>query len=131
MNRVELLQAWLALEHEATWLYGVIGGRVDDLDDRARRAWNRHRDARDALIAVLHAAGAQPVPAAFGYEPTQIDSTERASAAAQSVEDRIASACMATLASATDRKRALDGLLASATEAVAWGASPHAFPGLD
>ena len=131
MNRVELLQAWLALEHEAIWLYGVIGGRVDDVDDRARRAWSRHRDARDALIGILRAAGAQPTPAAFGYEPTQINSTDDAVAAAQSVEGRTASACMAALASADDRRRALDGLLASAREAAEWGAKPTAFPGLD
>lgn len=130
MSRVELLQAWLALEHEAIWLYGVIGGRVDDVDDRARRAWSRHRDTRDTLIGLLRSAGAQPTPAAFGYEPTQINSTGQAAAAARSVEDRIASACMAALASAQDRKHALDGLMGSAREAVRWGAEPRAFPGL-
>ena len=51
MTDLESLQAWLAIEHEAVWVYGVIGGRRDDLSDEAKDAWNRHRDTRDKLEA--------------------------------------------------------------------------------
>jgi len=129
-DRVALLQAWLALEHEAVWLYGVIGGRVNDLDEPAGRSWDRHRGVRDRLVAVIRAADEVPVPPSMGYEPTHIDSAGPAHRAAQSVENRIANACMATLASDADRARALKGLISSARAAVAWGAKPEAFPGL-
>ena len=130
-DRVALMQAWLALEHEAIWLYGVIGGRVNDLDEDAARSWARHRDARDRLIAVINAADGRPDAPSMGYEPTHIDSTGAARRAAQSIENRIANACVGLLASDIDRVRALTGLQASAQAAVAWGAQPEAFPGLD
>jgi hypothetical protein len=130
-DRVALLQAWLALEHEAIWLYGVIGGRVNDLDQDAATSWGHHRNTRDRLIAVIGTAGGNPVTPSMGYEPTHIDSVNEARRAAQSVEDRIANACVATLASDVDRTRALKGLTSSAQAAVAWGAEPEAFPGLD
>jgi hypothetical protein len=129
-DRVELLQAWLALEHEAVWLYGVIGGRVDDVSDAAHRAWDRHRGVRDRLMGVIRSAGGDPAGPAMGYEPTQIDSEHSARLAAQSVENRISTACVTALASAPDRRRAATGLQASAAAAAVWGAKPQAFPGL-
>jgi len=130
-DRVALLQAWLALEHEAIWLYGVIGGRVNDLDQDAAKSWGLHRNTRDRLIAVISAAGGDPVAPSMGYEPIHIDSAGAARRAAQSVENRIANACVGLLASDTDRVRALTGLQSSARAAIAWGAEPEAFPGLD
>ena len=129
-DRLALLQAWLALEHEAVWLYGVIGGRVNDLDEHAHASWDRHRNDRDRLIGVIHAIGGDPVAPAMGYEPTRIDSTAAGRRAAQSIENRIASACMGALASDRDRARALKVLQSSARAATAWGARPEAFPGL-
>lgn len=131
LDRVDLLQAWLELEHEAVWLYGVIGGRVDDLSDAAHQAWERHRTTRDQLLGVIRSAGGDPAGPAVGYEPTQIDSEHAARAAARSVEHRISTACVSVLASAPDRRRAATGLRTSATAAAAWGARPQAFPGLD
>jgi len=130
-DRITLLQAWLALEHEAVWLYGVIGGRVSDLDDDAVRSWNHHRDVRDRLIGLLRAAGATPAAPSMGYEPTRIDSAGEARRAAQSIESRIAGACAAALASDLDRARALTGLQTAARAGVQWGATPEAFPDLD
>lgn len=130
-DRVTLLQAWLALEHEAVWLYGVIGGRVSDLDEPAAKSWNHHRDVRDRLISLLSSVGADPVAPSMGYEPTRIDSAGEARRAAQSVEGRVANACAGALASDLDRARALTGLQTAARAAVLWGAKPEAFPGLD
>jgi hypothetical protein len=131
VDRVTLLQAWLALEHEAVWLYGVIGGRVDDVSDAAHRAWSRHRNTRDKLIALIGALDARPAAPAMGYEPTHIDTENQARAAAQSVEDRIARSCVNALASAPDRRRAAAGLRTAAATAARWGGEPQAFPGLD
>jgi hypothetical protein len=131
LDRVEVLQAWLALEHEAVWLYGVIGGRIEDVSGAAHRAWNRHRNTRDRLIALIHSLGANPAAPAMGYEPTHLDSEDQARAAAQSVENRVAGACVRALASAPDRHRAAAGLQTAATAAVQWGGKPEAFPGLD
>jgi hypothetical protein len=130
-DRMSLLQAWLALEHEAIWLYGLIGGRVNDLDEDAAKSWDRHRDVRDRLVAVIGSTGEVPIAPSMGYEPTTIDSVGSARRAAQSVENRIASACVAALASDADRGRALKGLTSAARAAVMWGATPEAFPGLD
>lgn len=130
-DRITLLQAWLALEHEAVWLYGLIGGRVNDLDEDATKSWNHHRDVRDRLIGLLRATGATPAGPSMGYEPTRIDSAGEARRAAQSIEGRIANACAGALASDLDRARAITGLQAAARAAVVWGATPEAFPGLD
>lgn len=131
IDRIALLQAWLALEHEAVWLYGVIGGRVDDVDDDARDSWEHHRADRDRLIALITASDDVPVAPSMGYQPTRIDSLSAARRAAQSIENRIANACMGTLASDRDRRRALGGLETAARAVVLWGGKPEAFPGLD
>lgn len=129
-DRIALLQAWLALEHEAVWLYGVIGGRVDSVDDDAHTSWDRHRNVRDRLIGLIRAAGGAPAAPAMGYAPTRINSESDGRRAAQSIERRLANACLATLASDADRARAVKGLTSSAQAAAQWGARPEAFPGL-
>ena len=130
MDRIQFLQDWLALEHEAVWLYGVIGGRIDDLTDAARRSWDQHRATRDRLAMTIETAGGTPVGPALGYEPIHIDSADAGRRAAQSIEQRISAACVATLASPPDKKLALRGLQTSAVAATRWGADPQSFPGL-
>ena len=46
MTRLDDLQTWLALEHEAVWLYGMIGARVDGLARPARTSYDAHRVVR-------------------------------------------------------------------------------------
>jgi len=129
-ERITLLQAWLALEHEAVWLYGVIGGRVSAMDDAATTSWNQHRTTRDRLIAAVRSAGGVPVGPSMGYASTAVNSTSEARQAAQSIENRLANACLGALASDTDRIQAIRGLEASARSVVLWGGAPEAFPGL-
>ena len=128
---LESWQAWLAVEHEAVWLYSLIGGRVEDLSDTARRAWNIHRDARDRLITVVREAGGQPDGPKMAYRAGPIESTGDARRAAQTVEAKVAVAAMACIADAFHRPDVVAAVRAAARAAADWGALPKAFPGLE
>ena len=133
MTRLEDLQAWLALEHEAVWLYGMIGARVDRLAKPASTSYDAHRAVRDRLRALVDDAGGQPVGPALTYGDERIDSPKAARIAARSIEERIAAACV-TLFGDTEREGrrfAMSGLRRAALAALDWGAPVRAFPGLD
>ena len=134
MTRLDDLQAWLALEHEAVWLYGMIGARVDTLAKPARTSYDAHR------------VGPRPAPCAGRARPAAIrsdrpsptatsviDSAKEARAAASNVEERIAAACVTLFGGADKdgRRFAMSGLRRAALAALDWGAPVRAFPGLD
>lgn len=127
---LESWQTWLAVEHEAVWLYGLIGGRIDDLEDTARAAWNRHRDTRDELTAVIRAAGAEPDGPHLSYRES-VSSAADARREAQMIETKVEIAALACIADAKHRSEVVAALRAAARAAAAWGAKPVAFPGLD
>lgn len=123
------LEGWLALEHEAVWWFGTIGGRFDDLRDAARDSYDQHRAARDRLVAVL--AGRGPAPRiAYGPVP---DSAAEARSVAADVEQRLCSATLTVIgvAEGDERVRPLAALRRAALAALDWDADPVAFPGLD
>ncbi|MCL3818872.1 DUF4439 domain-containing protein [Aeromicrobium wangtongii] len=132
MTPVEALQAWLALEHEAVWFYPVVGARRADLVDRASASFEQSRDVRDALESRLRALGAEPVDAELTYDVGPVTTSEQASAAAQSLEARIAAACVLLAGVADDglRRYAVRGVTRAALAEQTWGAAPQAFPGL-
>jgi hypothetical protein len=130
MNDLEPLQAWLAVEHEAVWVYGLIGGRVDDLSDAARIAWNRHRDTRDQLEAWIRAAGGEPVGPQMGYAQAPVNSAAAARRAAQAVEAKITAAALSNLAERDHRAVSVKALREAARAATQWGGPASAFPGL-
>lgn len=132
MTATELLQAWLALEHEAVWLYPVIGARRADLVDRATASFEAHRDTRDALQARLRSVGVEPVTGELSYNLGTVTTSGDAMAAAQSVEADISAVCL-TLAGAVEgdgRRYAIGHLTRAALAEITWGATPKAFPGL-
>jgi hypothetical protein len=131
MTDVDSLQAWLAVEHEAVWVYSLIGGRRDDLSDAARDGWNRHRDIRDDLTAWIRAEGGEPDGPRLGYPVADVSSNDAARSAAQASESKTMAAAMAHLPDPRRRARTLATLRAAATAAAEWGAAPMAFPGLD
>jgi len=133
MTRLDDLQAWLALENEAVWLYGMIGARVDNLAKPARTSYDAHRVVRDRLRVLVDEAGGQPVGPALTYGDERIDSARDARAAAGNLEERIAAACVALFggAGADGRRFAMSGLRRAALAALDWGAPVRAFPGLD
>ncbi|MGJ9414053.1 DUF4439 domain-containing protein [Aeromicrobium sp. CF4.19] len=129
---VDTLQARLALEHEAVWLLGTVGGRVEPLRERAEAAFAEHRTARDRLLRTIDRLSAAPVGARAAYGTPPADRTEAVRAVAD-LELRIAAASLAGLREATTRGRrsALGTLRTASLAAMDWGAEPQAFPGLD
>jgi len=128
---VESWQTWLAVEHEAVWLYGLVGGRVDDLTNAARTAWNRHRDTRDQLIAQIRAMSAEPVGPHLAYQEATVNSDTDARRAAQTIEAEVQIAALACIGDTAHRPDVVAALRAAARAAASWGAKPTAFPGLD
>ena len=133
MTRLDDLQSWLALEHEAVWLYGLIGARVDRVAASASTSYDAHRLVRDRLIALVDRAGGQPVGPALTYGDGRVDSPKGARAAASELEERIAAACVSMFgrADGDGRRFAMAGLRRAALAALDWGAPVRAFPGLD
>lgn len=123
-------QTWLAIEHEAVWLYGLIGGRIDDLTDTARVAWNRHRDTRDWLTARIRDAGAEPDGPLLSYQEAAVNSVADARRAAQTIEAKVEIAALACIGDAVHRPDVVAALRAAARAAASWGARPTAFPGM-
>ena len=126
------LQHWLALEHEAVWQYGLIGGRFDDLRDHAEAAWQEHRAARDHLSEVISTAGPTPVGPAMSYG-APAPTPARARAVARGVEKRVAAAALTALGASgkrAERRFAVSRVRAAARAAIIWGDQPRAFPGL-
>jgi hypothetical protein len=128
----QALQGWLALEHEAVWLYGQIGARVRDLAGDARASYDAHRSQRDRLLGELHAAGAVPVGPQLTYGTQLVSTAKQARTSAADLEQRICAACVTLVgvAGTTGRPRAVAGLRAAALAAIDWDAAPQAFPGL-
>ena len=133
MTRLDDLQAWLALEHEAVWLYGMIGARVDRLARPASTSYDAHRVVRDRLLRLVDGAEGEPVGPALTYGDDRVDSAKDARAAASNIEERIAAACVMLFGHTgrDERRFAMSGLRRAAVAALDWGAPVRAFPGLD
>lgn len=132
MTSTEALQDWLALEHEAVWLYPVIGARFAAVADQARASYDKHRDVRDRLLFRLHQLGVEPVPTELSYDVGRVRSRALALAAARRIESGIAAACLRLAGDSTGdlRTYAIAGLRRAALADIAWGGRPDAFPGL-
>ncbi|MFT4298919.1 MAG: DUF4439 domain-containing protein [Aeromicrobium sp.] len=119
----------LALEHEAVWTYGLIGGAVPALSQRAYEAFTAHRKERDRLIAAV----AEDVPPQASYAPATVADEAEALERAQGIEARIGAAWAILAGSTTgkDRDDALTRLVTAETARLDWGGTPVAFPGLD
>ena len=134
MTVTEAMQGWLALEHEAVWLYPVIGARFDGLADRARESDEAHREVRDRLMSRLHALAVEPVVAKLSYDIRGVGNAQQAQRAARRLERSIAAACLALVGDSTEddgRAYAIRGLQQAALAELTWGGRPRAFPGLD
>jgi hypothetical protein len=127
---IESWQAWLAVEHEAVWLYGLIGGRIEDLSDAARTEWNRHRDTRDRVTALIRADGAEPNGSQLAYQDGPVDTVADARRAAQTIETKVEIAALACISDETQRPEVVAALRAAARAEAEWGANATAFPGL-
>jgi hypothetical protein len=138
MTPIEALQATLAAEHAAVYLYGVVGGRVSistqaQLWQAVRDTYTLHRGRRDQLMAMVRAAGADPVAAEVSYElPNAATTTAQLERVALTVEERCAAvyADMVGSTSGANRQWALDALQDAAVRLLGFGGEPEPFPGI-
>jgi hypothetical protein len=134
MNQVEALQAALAGEHAALYGVGVAGGKLNGAKFRqATELFEAHRTNRDRLSALIVAAGQTPVAAEPAYDlPRAVVNSATAAALVLVIELRIA-AVYGDLVEAAEqpavRSFAIGALLAAASNQLAWGGAPVAFPG--
>jgi hypothetical protein len=137
MTPVEALQAALAGEHAALYVYGVLGGQVSRsaqpaLADLVSRGYTDHRRQRDRLVALVSAHGATPVAAAPSYRlPNAAATPAQLRSAARLVESRCVTLAAQAVGSTSGRDRAwsITALDAAAVRAVRLGAVPTDFPG--
>jgi len=138
MRPLEALQAGLAGEHAALYVYGVLGGRVSvsaqpDLANRLRTAYDLHRGRRDQLVAMVRAEGAPPVAAEVSYRlPNPARTPAQLRAAALEIEQRC-TAVYADMVGATagaNRQWAIDALIDASVRQLGFGGGAEAFPGI-
>ena len=138
MTPLEALQATLAGEHAAIYVYGVIGGRLSAsaepvLASRVQACYVTHRSRRDQLISMVRAAGAEPVAAYVSYQlPTPAGTTRELAAAARRTEQRCARvyADMVGSTSRANRQFAIDALTDAAVRQLGFGGPAQSFPGI-
>jgi hypothetical protein len=138
MTPLEAVQATLAGEHAAVYVYGVVGGRVSTsaqatLAARVQEAYVLHRERRDQLTAMVRAAGDEPVAAEVSYElPNPAVTPGQLRQVALELEQRSAAvyADMVGSTSGANRQWALDALEDASVRMLGFGADPEPFPGV-
>ncbi|MBC7633131.1 DUF4439 domain-containing protein [Aeromicrobium sp.] len=132
MTTTATLQAWLALEHQAVWLYPVIGARFERLTERARDSYENHLLDRDRLLGRLRDDGVVPVATALAYDVGPLDTPTLALSMARRLERSIAATCLALAGQGSGDLRVLAtvGLRRAALAELTWGGNAKAFPGL-
>lgn len=138
MTPLEALQATLAGEHAAIYVYGVLGGRVSassqsDLANRLVTGYTTHRGRRDQLVAMVRADGAEPRAAEVSYDlATLAVSAPALEKEALRVEQRCTAvyADMVGSTSGANRRWAIDALTAAAVGQLQLDGSPAPFPGV-
>ncbi|GAA0615678.1 ferritin-like domain-containing protein [Kribbella sandramycini] len=134
MTELEALQAALAGEHAALYGVGVAGGKLNGAKFRAATdTFDRHRDNRDQLSALIAAADETPVAAEPAYDlPQPVTNGASAGQLVLLIERRLAGVYGDLVEAAEQpavRKLAIEQLLATATAQLSWGGAPVALPG--
>ncbi|SDU76350.1 ferritin-like domain-containing protein [Jiangella alkaliphila] len=134
-GEVAAAQAALAGEHACVYGYGVAGAHLPDGVEAALAALTTHRTRRDELIALIAAAGAEPVAAEPGYAlPAPVTDEASALTLAVLLEERLGALYADVVGVAITpelREFAVRGVVSATVQALAWGGAPTAFPGLD
>lgn len=73
MTYLDALQETLAAEHAAVFVFGFLGAQTSQstapgLSDRLRAGYDRHRERRDRLEALVREVGEVPVSGAASYD---------------------------------------------------------------
>lgn len=138
LSPLAALQATLAGEHAAVWIYGVLGAqssqsREPKLYDALTRAFTLHRRRRDQLTVTISRMGAEPVASAVSYRlPNPARTTGQVRAAALDVELRLAGLYGQLVQSTTaaDRRWAIAALDDCAVRQLGFGGTPTDLPGM-
>lgn len=137
MSTIESLQATLAAEHAAVFVYGDAGAHTSqsaepDLFDLITSLYRAHRARRDHLRLLIGDRGATPVAAAATYElPSILRTPIAVRRQALRTEERCAEVYAALVANTatTDRDWAISALVEAAQARIMLGGSPQTFPG--
>jgi hypothetical protein len=128
-------EAWASVvagEDAAIYAYSVAGARVPAADRRrARAAMDAHRERRARASALVSAAGGTPPPPGAAYALPEEVARPRIAARLLAEVDNALVAVYADAAGASigsDRRWAARCAADCAASAVAWGATPQAFP---
>jgi len=134
----DALQAALAAEHAAVFVYGALGGQTSQSDDpilyaQVTDAYVIHRSRRDRLISLIEDDGRQPVAAEPGYDlPADLSTPAAVAGRARELERGCSATYAFVVASTTgqDRKWAIEVLLDTAVRSLGFGGKPERLPGL-
>ncbi|WHP17475.1 DUF4439 domain-containing protein [Cellulomonas sp. ES6] len=135
LDRADALALVLA-EDQAGYGFEVAAARLaDDARTRARSAAAAHRAAATAWAEAVGVAGTAEDPRRVAYElDGDVSTTEAVRTFAAGLLTDLAAvhadAVLGTDPSTADRTATVDGLRTSSVEALAWGATPTALPGL-
>ncbi|CAB4724388.1 unannotated protein [freshwater metagenome] len=131
---LDALQAALAAEHEAVYVYGVLGARsTGPLRESLGEQYVAHRARRDAWSAAVLAAGAEPVGTAAAYAlPRPLTTPAQCRAEAVRIEEHCSAASAFLIAAGPDSLRgpASVALNFSAVAAVRFGGDTSVLPGV-
>ena len=130
---IAALQAALAGEHAGVWASGRAAGELTGRERTAAlRGLDAHRVARELLRQQLVSLDATPTEAAPAYvEPFPVDDAAGGRRLLAHVDTAL-TATYADVAAAqppAGRRASARAAVASAVQALAWGAEPEAFPG--
>ena len=137
MTPQDALQATLAAEHAAVYLYGVLGARASEsaqptLYGVLADAFRAHRRNRDQLDALIRARGAEPVASEVAYRlPAPLRTARELNDAALQLEHRIVKTFgqLVENTAGAERRWALVALDGSAVRQLELRGTPEMFPG--
>lgn len=138
MRPLAALQATLAGEHAAVWVYGVLGAqasrsREPGLFTALSDAWALHRKRRDQLTQMISQRDATPVASQVSYElPNPARTSRQLRAAALQLEQRLADVYGQLVESTThvERRWAIGALDECAVRQLGFGGVPSDLPGM-
>ena len=137
MSTIDALQATLAAEHAAIYLYGDLGAHTSQsaepaLFETISLLYRTHRGYRDRLRLLVAEYGATPVAAAAAYElPTHLATPAAVRRQALRTEQHCAEIYAALVANTvgTERSMAITALVGAAQARILLGGGVETFPG--
>jgi mevalonate kinase len=139
MTPLEALQATLAGEHAAVYVYGVLGAQSSESEQptlftNLQTAYQLHRRRRDQLTVMIEHRGIDPVPSAVSYAlPNAAATSAELTDAALQVESRISTTYgqLVGSSSGSDRRWGIAALDDCAVRQLTFRGTPEMFPGME